>query len=680
MVVAVFGRDAKSVIFRFAKNLAIIKDEKMVGSLAEPLHKMEAKVVSIFFSFFIVFSPCPIVAATTASVSIDAPGNDTLVPDRFPDVEVSLANVQNLSNLELKISQGRGVESLCLIDLNENIGLCSLTVSLDDGWQAIDVSLYSDGSLVSKAAISVAVDEDRDGIADHLDKCTNTIDTEVVDVDGCSPVQLDSDNDGISNVDEFLLILPAINMLLDSPYDPVEEPKPLENAIEDGLFFESPAHKALVVTDKPSLRLRANSSLDLTGAKLTVSIGNGSAESCSFDPDTKVGKCDLTKPIGHKWTDIEAVLFKSDTQLARSVISVALDSDEDGIANSEDFCSSTSLDETANSLGCAPSQIDSDFDGISDIDEIAAGSNPFSGKSYPSVKISAFTALPEKISRAGDSVGLSWITSGATSVSLTNNADDFSFSRLPAEGNARVAPNFSTTYTVVATGPGGKSSANVQVKVGAFTPQNQWGESPLDQVAEAISTSLTVSESGAVFLGAFDNNYYRFSPKGDLDWTLKDVGVVMNKGAIQGSTIFIGTSNSTGGTVAALDGDKTTRWTSRTESAVIGGPVLNSTGTVVYAATYDGSVYGFNTVDGQEQWSYQLPEGETVSATPALSRDGATLYVHSNSHNVYALSLLPSPLLMMRSSQSLSGQSPSNNAQSQTNGTLLWKSDIGKEE
>ncbi|WP_445364090.1 PQQ-binding-like beta-propeller repeat protein [Microbulbifer sp. ANSA003] len=617
-----------------------------------------------------------ILAALPPSMQFESPVDKSLVVNRFPDFSIKLENTQGLSDLRLRIGRNGLPESNCLIDEDLSMAFCSLAISLSDGWQSIQVWLFDGSDLLDEIEISIAVDEDNDKIPNHEDKCSGTLDPLAADLDGCSPIQLDSDGDGISNVDEFLQILPAINMLLASSDQMPEVPEPIENAIEDGLFFESPVHKSLVSTDKPSLRLRASSGPDLDGALLTVSVASNDA-ACSFDTTTGVGKCELAHSIGDYWVDVEASLFKSDVLISRSVISIAADFDEDGIANFEDHCSFTKLQEQANSLGCGPSQIDSDFDGIYDLEEIAVGSDPFDMNSYPAINIDFFTALPEQVSRAGDSVGLSWSVTGATSISLSNDANDLSFSQLSNEGTARVAPQFATTYMISAKGPSGSASKEVEVSVSISVPENQWDESPIDQVEDAISASLTVTENGTVFLGAFDNNYYRFTPSGDLDWTLENLGIVMNKAATFGGSIYVGTNNASGGSVVALGADKTTKWKNEMADGVIAGPVLNDDGSVLYVVTYNGSVFGLDTNSGDEVWSYQLPESETISATPALSEDGSILFVHGNTHNVYALKVGTTSSMMSQNSQMMLNSDSAGDNQMQIDGPLIWQSDIG---
>jgi len=70
------------------------------------------------------------------------------------------------------------------------------------------------------------------------------------------------------------------------------------------------------------------------------------------------------------------------------------------------------------------------------------------------------TATPAVIS-AGDQVVLSWRTADATTISIDGIGD------VPSSGVKTVTPNTSTSYHLVATGPGGTTDATARVTVNA---------------------------------------------------------------------------------------------------------------------------------------------------------------------------------------------------------------------
>jgi len=74
--------------------------------------------------------------------------------------------------------------------------------------------------------------------------------------------------------------------------------------------------------------------------------------------------------------------------------------------------------------------------------------------------VASFTAEPTSIQR-GQSSTLRWQVTGAvTSVSIDNG-----IGTVQANGNRRVFPNDSTTYTLTASGPGGNTTSSVTVSV-----------------------------------------------------------------------------------------------------------------------------------------------------------------------------------------------------------------------
>ncbi len=93
------------------------------------------------------------------------------------------------------------------------------------------------------------------------------------------------------------------------------------------------------------------------------------------------------------------------------------------------------------------------------------GGGSGSGTSAPGApakpSITSFTATPSIIT-AGQGSTLAWVVSGATSLKLQGATT--------TAASAPVAPSASTTYTLVAEGPGGQASASVTVTVGTQSP------------------------------------------------------------------------------------------------------------------------------------------------------------------------------------------------------------------
>jgi peptidoglycan-associated lipoprotein len=76
----------------------------------------------------------------------------------------------------------------------------------------------------------------------------------------------------------------------------------------------------------------------------------------------------------------------------------------------------------------------------------------------PTVTLQASATFIQK----GDSVTLTWSSTNATSLVLAPSVGS-----VAPEGNVKVSPTDSTTYTITATGPGGSADQNVRITVGA---------------------------------------------------------------------------------------------------------------------------------------------------------------------------------------------------------------------
>jgi peptidoglycan-associated lipoprotein len=87
----------------------------------------------------------------------------------------------------------------------------------------------------------------------------------------------------------------------------------------------------------------------------------------------------------------------------------------------------------------------------------------------PTVTLQASSTFIQK----GDSATLTWSSTNATSLVLAPSVGSVS-----PEGNAKVSPVDSTTYTITATGPGGSVDSSVRITVGAPTVETPKVETP----------------------------------------------------------------------------------------------------------------------------------------------------------------------------------------------------------
>ena len=64
-------------------------------------------------------------------------------------------------------------------------------------------------------------------------------------------------------------------------------------------------------------------------------------------------------------------------------------------------------------------------------------------------------------------------------------------------------------------------------------------------------------------------------------------------------------------------------------------PALSRDGSTVYVGSEDKNLYAVHAADGTEAWKFAT--GDIVESSPALSHDGSTVYVGSDDHNLYAV-------------------------------------------
>ena len=66
-------------------------------------------------------------------------------------------------------------------------------------------------------------------------------------------------------------------------------------------------------------------------------------------------------------------------------------------------------------------------------------------------------------------------------------------------------------------------------------------------------------------------------------------------------------------------------------------PAVSPDGATIYIGSSSSTVHALNAATGAEVWSFQTAYRSRSEASPAVSPDGATIYMGSNDHSVYAL-------------------------------------------
>ncbi len=167
---------------------------------------------------------------------------------------------------------------------------------------------------------------------------------------------------------------------------------------------------------------------------------------------------------------------------------------------------------------------------------------------------------------------------------------------------------------------------------------------------QPVESSPTLnSNETVIYIGSNDDYLYAIETDGSFKWRFPTIGDVKTKPAINSSdgTIYIGSMDGKLYAINPNDGSK--KWEYDTNKTIESSPTVSSDGTIVYfgsqehtttlpsSETYDHSFYALHTDDGSERWKFDT--GNNVRSSPAISSDGARLYVGSDANSLHAFSL-----------------------------------------
>lgn len=394
----------------------------------------------------------------------------------------------------------------------------------------------------------------------------------------------------------------------------------------------------------PTIQLRLTDNLSLDSASLQLLV-DGESEDCTQSGD--VAHCPLSAGLSVEApTELLASVSDHAGNVIRKQITLALDSDADGVPDYAETCPDTPVDEEADENGCGPSQRDSDNNGFTDAEELEAGSDPYDPLDQPELKILSFSASPQVLTQPGATAQLSWHVQGARTINLHNDADGTAATELARNTSVTVNPAISTHYTLNVSNGNESLSQTLALRLDLPPAPSLWqspAEAPLPD--EKIASSLSVSPGGSSYLGSFDGHFHKLDANGELAWTLEDSGLIKGKALFVEDLIIVGanvgglTHDGGTGRVYALDADRNIQWTVDTDAAVIASPVLSGDGSSLFVATYGGEVLALNVGDGQLRWRYQLPDGERLVVSPAYVAEQDALVLHTTRGYLYALTV-----------------------------------------
>lgn len=213
--------------------------------------------------------------------------------------------------------------------------------------------------------------------------------------------------------------------------------------------------------------------------------------------------------------------------------------------------------------------------------------------------------------------------------------------RFPTGDTIQTAPALSQDESTVYFGSRDGNLYAVNVVTGAL----RWR---FDTNEDLFTSSPAIGADGTIYFGTLDGKLYALTPAGDLvaggGWPVSVSGSIYSTPAIAADgTVYFGTFDNVSGNsenrLYAVNGTTgALNWTfpeqngSALTDGITSSPAIGADGTV-YAASYDGNVYGVNP-DGTEKWRFNV--GDNIDSSPAIGPDGA-IYIGGYNSRVYAI-------------------------------------------
>ena len=155
------------------------------------------------------------------------------------------------------------------------------------------------------------------------------------------------------------------------------------------------------------------------------------------------------------------------------------------------------------------------------------------------------------------------------------------------------------------------------------------------------SSPALSNERNLVFVGGKGEGgervYALTANKGDEQWSsylaLANEKVVALSAS--GNWVYVNTSSEVIKMSQSSGSRPADGWGKSIDNLSKASPALSADGATLFVGTNDGYIYALKYTDGSVAWRFKT--GDAVESPPTLSSDGATLFVGSNDKNVYAL-------------------------------------------
>ncbi|QYM77934.1 S8 family serine peptidase [Horticoccus luteus] len=151
--------------------------------------------------------------------------------------------------------------------------------------------------------------------------------------------------------------------------------------------------------------------------------------------------------------------------------------------------------------------------------------------------------------------------------------------------------------------------------------------------------SPIVAPDGTIYLGADNATFYAVNSTGTQQWkyTLSDANTAIYTTAALDSSgnIYFATFGGAPNTVRSLTPAGALRWSASLGDNSTSSPALSADGATLYLAAYDHYLYAFNTANGALRWKFLLG-GEVRASSPAVDANGV-VYIGCYDGLLYAI-------------------------------------------
>ena len=258
----------------------------------------------------------------------------------------------------------------CLLDQDSD-GLTDVqeaALETDPTSKDTDGDGLEDGAEVASGNNPLDPDSDDDGIEDGADHCVNTDISATPNLQGCAPYQLDTDSDTINDRDDQC---------------PLTSESEVAHVNELGCGFSERDTDGDGLTDAEEIAAKTNiakADTDEDGVSDAdeVKVHNTNPLQADTDGDTLTDGFEIARGLNPLSQDTDGdTLLDADDQCPLSLANQTVlpngcavgDDDSDGIDNNADKCAATPTGLTVDTDGCSDDQRDTDQDGIVDIND-----------------------------------------------------------------------------------------------------------------------------------------------------------------------------------------------------------------------------------------------------------------------------------------------------------------------